>query len=323
MKAVVLTGAGGNEVVQVQERPDPQPGPSDVLVGVEFAGMNPADVEQREGRYPAPPGSVPDVPGLEVSGSVVAIGADVTTWKVGDRVFGLVGGGGLAERVAVHEGCVAAVPGALDPEHAAAVPEAFITAHDALRQGGLAAGDTVLVRGATGAVGCAAVQIARGMGATAYAPVRTEDAEATMRDLGAIPLPSDGTRDALMEKTDGRGVDIVIELVGGADVVEDVEMLALRGRIIVVSVAAGATIELNLLRLMVRRATVRGTVLRSRPLEEKTVVVEAFADQVVPMLADGRVHPTIDSVIPATEVDRAFDRLTERGKRGKVLLRFD
>lgn len=323
MKAVVFTGAGGDEVVQVQERPDPQVSPSEVLVGVEFAGMNPADVEQREGRYPAPPGSVPDVPGLEVSGSVVAVGTDVTRWKVGDRVFGLVGGGGLADRVAVHEGCVAAVPAALDVQQAAAVPEAFITAHDALRQGGLAAGEAVLVRGATGAVGSAAVQIARGMGATAYAPVHTEEAEAMMRALGAVPLPTDGTRDALLQRTDDRGIDVVIELVGGEAVVEDVELLALRGRIIVVSVAAGATIEMNLLRLMVRRATVRGTVLRSRPLEEKTAVVQAFAEQVVPMLADGRAHPTIDSVIPVAGVGRAFDRLTERGKRGKVLLRFD
>jgi NADPH2:quinone reductase len=323
MKAVVFTGAGGNEVVQVQERPDPQLAPSEVLVGVELAGMNPADVEQREGRYPAPPGSVPDVPGLEVSGSVMTVGDDVAMWKVGDRVFGLVGGGGLADRVAVHEGCVAAVPDALDAQQAAAVPEAFITAHDALRQGGLAQGETVLVRGATGAVGSAAVQIAGGMGATVFAPVRTEDAEATMRALGAVPLPSEGSRDAVMERTDGRGVDVVIELVGGNDVVEDIEMLALRGRIVVVSVAAGAKIEINLHRLMVRRATVRGTVLRSRPLEEKAVVVGAFAEQVVPMLADERIHPTIDSVIPAAEVGRAFDRLSERGKRGKVLLRFD
>jgi putative PIG3 family NAD(P)H quinone oxidoreductase len=323
MKAVVFTGAGGNEVVQVQDRPDPQLAASEVLVGVEFAGMNPADVEQREGRYPAPPGAVHDVPGLEVSGSVVAVGTDVAMWKLGDRVFGLVGGGGLADRVAVHEGCVAAVPDTLDAQQAAAVPEAFITAHDALRQGGFAPGETVLVRGATGAVGSAAVQIARGMGATAYAPVRTEDAEASMRALGAIPLPSDGTRDALMEATDSRGVDVVIELVGGDGVVEDVEMLALRGRIVVVSVAAGATIEINLLRLMVRRATVKGTVLRSRPLEEKTAVVQAFDEQVVPMLTDGRIHPAIDSVIPAAEVGRAFDRLTERSKRGKVLLRFD
>ncbi len=232
--------------------------------------MNPADVEQREGRYPAPPGSVPDVPGLEVSGSVVTVGTEVTRWKVGrPRVrFGgrrrarrsCRGPRGLRRRRARRP----------RSEQAAAVPEAFITAHDALRQGDLAAGETVLVRGATGAVGSAAVQIARGIGATAYAPVRDEAAGAIVRDLGAIPLPSDGTRDALMEQTDGRGVDVVIELVGGDDVVEDVEMLALRGRIIVVSVAAGATIEMNLLRLMVRRATVRGTVLRSRPLEEKT-----------------------------------------------------
>ena len=191
MRAVVFTGAGGNEVVAVSERPDPIIGPDDVLVAVEVAGMNPADLQQREGRYPAPPGVVPDVPGLEVAGSVVTIGERVTAWTTGDRVFGLVGGGGLASRVAVHERCVTRIPDRLDPEGAAAVPEAFITAHDALRQGGLRAGETVLVHGATGAVGTAAVAIAHASGARVLAPARTPEATEALATLGAEPVDAD------------------------------------------------------------------------------------------------------------------------------------
>ena len=171
MKAVAFTGAGGNEVVEVVERPDPVVGPDDPLVAVTVAGMNPADLEQREGRYPAPRGVVADVPGLEVAGSVLAVGERVTSWRPGNRVFGLVGGGGLASRVVVHERCVTRVPERLDPGQAAAVPEAFITAHDALRQCRLRPGETVLVHGATGAVGSAAVGIACVSGARVIAPI--------------------------------------------------------------------------------------------------------------------------------------------------------
>jgi NADPH:quinone reductase len=296
MRAVVFTGAGGNEVVQVVDRPDPEVGPDDVLIEADVAGMNPADVEQREGRYPAPPGAVKDVPGLEVAGRVLAAGSRVTTWAPGDRVFGLVGGGGLADRVAVHERLVTRVPERLSDDEAAAVPEAYITAHDALRQGGLRPGAAVLVRGATGAVGSAAVQIASAAGATVI------DAEAADDHRGRI--------------------DIVLELIGGPDVSGDVDLLSVGGRIVVVSTTTGSRVELDLTRLMVRRATIRGTVLRARPLEEKGAVVQAFAREVVPMLADGRAQPAIDSVYAVEDIGRAFDRLTERGKRGKVLVRF-
>jgi NADPH:quinone reductase-like Zn-dependent oxidoreductase len=210
----------------------------------------------------------------------------------------------------------------LNDQQAAAVPEAFITANDALMQGELTSRETVLVRGATGSVGSAAVQIAVGLGATVFTPVRTADAEAAMRALGADPLPTDAVCDAVMARTHDRGIDIVLELVGGAGVGEDLDVLGLRGRIVVVSVAAGARVELDIHRLMVRRATIRGTVLRARPLEEKAEAVQAFGERVVPMLSDGRAVASIDSVFPVEEVGRAFDRLVERGKRGKVLLSF-
>jgi NADPH:quinone reductase len=323
MRAVVLTGAGGNEVVAVTERPDPPVGPEDVLVAARFAGLNPADVQQREGRYPAPPGSPPDVPGLEVAGTVVAAGDRVTTWSVGDRVFGLVGGGGLADRVVVHERCVAEIPGTLDDDHAAAVPEAFITAHDAIMtQGGLRTGETLLVHAAGGAVGSAAVQIGLAAGARVFGSVRSEAAEAAVRELGAEPVPDDGFVEAMIERTGGRGVDVVLELVGAPHVPGDLEVLAPRGRIMIVGVGAGAETPLRLLDLMVRRATIRGTVLRARPLEEKAAAVRAFDREVVPLLEDGRVRPLLDRTYPIDEIHRAFDRMTERGRVGKVLVSF-
>jgi putative PIG3 family NAD(P)H quinone oxidoreductase len=320
MKAVAFTGAGGNEVVEIVERPDPTVGPEDVLVAVTLAGMNPADLVQRQGRYPAPAGVVPDVPGLEVAGSVLTVGDRVAAWSQGDRVFGLVGGGGLASRVSVHERCVTGVPETLGPEQAAAVPEAFITAHDAFRQAELRPGETVLVHGATGAVGSAAVGIARAWGARVLASVSTPEAAEVVASIGAEPV--DDRVEAIASAAGPRGVDVVIELVGGSHVETAVGVIGHGGRIVVVSLAAGTTVELDLLRLWARRATIRGTLLRARPLEEKAAAVQAFAREVVPMLADGRLEPAIDSVYDVDDIRGAFDRLAERGKRGKVLVRF-
>lgn len=323
MMVVAFASAGGNEVVRIEERTDVQPASTEVLVDVALAGLNPADLQQRAGRYPPPLGVVPDVAGLEVSGTVTAIGRDVSEWSTGDRVFGLVAGGGLATRVAVHERCVTRVPDRLSDEEAAAVPEVFITAHDALRtQGELRGDETVLVQGASGAVGTAAVQIARVLGARAIGVVRSDDAAETVRALGAEPIHSPDVGSAVMELTAGRGVDLVLELVGSSNLPGDLAMLAIRGRIVVVSVASGTRAELDLLQLMVRRATVRGTVLRARSIAEKARAVSRFADEVVPMLADGRVEPSIDSVFEVDEVHDAFDRLAASGKSGKVLIRF-
>ena len=318
MKAVVFVGAGGNEVVRVEDRPDPIPGPEDIVIDVRFAGLNPADLQQRAGRYPAPPGSPADIPGLEVSGRVHACGERVTAWAIGDRVFGLVGGGGLADRVLVHERAVTRIPDALDDEQAAAVPEAFITAHDAVRtQAGLLMGETLLVHGAAGGVGSAAVQIGLMTGASVIAVVRSESAAEVVAGLGAEVIREDRFPADVPRK-----VDVILELVGAPHFPANLDVLAPKGRIAVVGVGAGQEITLSLLTLMQRRATIRGTVLRARPLEEKGVVIRAFEREVVPGLADGRLHPLIDSVHPIASVTQAFDRLEGSGKTGKVLLEF-
>ena len=323
MRAVVYTGAGGNEVVTLEERPDPVPGSEDVLVRVSFAGLNPADIVQREGRYPAPPGSPADVPGLEVAGTVERCGERVTAWVPGDRVFGLVGGGGLADRVVVQERCVARVPDSLEERAAAATVETFVTAHDAVfTQAALRPGETLLVHGGAGGVGSAAIQLGVLCGARVLATVRSDDAGRVVRSLGAEPVADDGFAPAVLEATGGRGADVVLELVGGVHFPGNLDALALRGRIVVVSVAAGNEVEIPLLALMVKRATLRGTVLRARPLEEKAAALRGFEREVVPGLADGRLRPLVDSVYPAAEVTAALDRLASRGKAGKVLLDF-
>lgn len=320
MRAIVFRGAGGNEVVHLVERPDPQPGPHELAVRVRYAGLNPADALQRAGRYPAPPGAPPDIPGLEVAGTVEACGPGATRFRPGDRVFGLVGGGGLAERVIVHETNVTAIPQTLGDREAAAVPEAFITAHDALvTQAALAAGETLLVHGAGGGVGTAAVQIGVERGARVLGVVRAPHVADAVASLGAEPLPEDSWAAAAAA---GRGVDVVLELVGAVHFPANLEVLAPGGRICVLSVAAGAAASVSLAALMRKRALLRGSTLRPRSVEEKAQAVGAFARDVVPALAEGRMRPVIDSVFPAERYAAAFERLEGGGKVGKVLLAF-
>ena len=316
MQCVVFTGAGGGEVVDVQERPDPVPGSGEVLVRVRYAGLNPADLHQRAGHYPAPPGSPPDIPGLEVAGTVAAVGDQVLGYRPGDRVFGLVGGGGCADRVAVHERCVARVPDNLEELDAAAVPEAFITAHDAIRtRGRLAMGETLLVHGANGGVGSAALQIGVVAGARVYGVVRSEQAEALVRELGAEPLQDDAFADEVK-------ADVILELVGAPHFPGNLKALKPRGRIVVVGTGAGSSAQIELGMLMGKRAEMHGTVLRARSLEDKGQALRAFEREVVPHLASGRMRPLVDRVYEAARARDAYDRLAGSGKAGKVLLDF-
>ncbi len=320
MRAIVFTGAGGNEVVRLEERPDPVATGEDVVVDVRYAGLNPADIAQRGGHYPAPPGSPADIPGLEVAGIVVSCGPAVQRFQPGDRVFGLVGGGGLADRVLVHELHVTRVPDQLDDLEAAAAPEVFITAHDAaVTLAGLRSGELLVVNGANGGVGTAAVQIAAVIGARVLATVRAPELRERVAALGATVIdPVD-----LVERArEAGGADVVLELVGATNLDADLRGLALKGRIVIVGTGAGAEAPLDLRRLMGRRARVIGTFLRARPPDEKAAAVSAFARDVVPHLASGRITPLVDRIFPAAEVTDAFDRLQEAGKLGKVLLDF-
>ena len=316
MKAIVIAG----DELRLEERPDPVPTSSEVLVAAPYAAINPADLMQRAGNYPAPPGAPRDIPGLEVTGEVVACGDAVRDWSVGDRVFGLVGGGGLANRVVVHERHVVAVPDRLDDEEAAAVPEAFLTAHDAIvTQAGLQAGDNLLVNGASGGVGTAAVQIGVLIGAHVFAAARSGEARARLAELGADAMGQDEAFQLVQAEG---GADVVLELVGAPHLADDLASLATKGRLVIVGTGAGHEAPLSLRALMGRRAHIMGTVLRARPLEEKAAAVQAFGHHIVPFLADGRAHGIVDRVYPAEQAAEAFDYVAQPGKFGKVLLSF-
>lgn len=320
MRAVTFAGKGGNEVVSLQERPDPVPGSREVVVAARYAGINWADVAQRMGNYPPPPGAPADIPGLEVAGVVVAAGPGVQAWRSGDRVFGIVGGGGLADRVAVHERHLAGIPAGLSDEIAAAVPEAYITAHDAaFTRAGLQLGEVLLVNGANGAVGSAGVQLGLAAGARVVANVRSPGSAAAHQQRGALIVSPDTARQALAELG---GADVVLELVGGPNLDLDFDVIAGQGRIIIVGHTGGDTDQISLRRLMGKRASLYGTVLRARPMEQKAMAVQAFVRSVLPLLAAGQVAPAIDRVFGAAQAAEAFDYLTQAGKSGKVLLDF-
>jgi NADPH:quinone reductase-like Zn-dependent oxidoreductase len=317
---VIFAGSGGNEVVSFTERPDPVPATHEVVVAARYAGLNWADVAQRQGYYPAPPGAPADIPGLEVAGVVAATGTGVRSWHVGDRVFGIVGGGGLADRVAVHERHVVAVPARLTDQVAAAVPEAYITAHDAVfTRAGLVLGEVLLVNGANGAVGSAAVLLGLAAGARVVAHVRSPESARGLADQGALVVSPDTARERLAALG---GAEVVLELVGAPNLDFDFNVIATKGRIVVVGTTGGEQAGLSLRRLMAKRASLYGTMLRSRPLEEKAAAVQSFARSVVPLLAAGRAVPAIDRVFDAADAAAAFDYLAQPGKSGKILLEF-
>ena len=324
MRALVISEGGR---LEVEDRPVPTPGSGEVLVRVHGAGINRADLLQRAGRYPPPPGAPADIPGLEFAGVVEAAGEGVATPAVGDLVMGIVAGGGQAEYLTTAAAHCARVPAGLDLVTAGGIPEAFITAHDAMvTQGDLLSGQRVLVHAVASGVGTAALQLARAFGATVAGTSRSKDKLERCVELGldhAILAPSGFEPAALAaEITDATGgpVDVVIDLLGGPYLGVDVAAAALRGRIVVVGLIAGARAELDMGTLLAKRLTVRGTVLRSRPKDEKADVTHLFEGQVVPLIARGALQPVIDEVVPVAEAERAYDLVAADRTFGKVVL---
>jgi NADPH:quinone reductase len=324
MKAIVITGAGGPDVLRLSEAPEPEAGPGQVAVRVAATAVNRADLLQRQGHYPAPDGWPPHIPGLEYAGVVEALGAGVTGLAPGDRVMGLVGGGAYAERVVVAAGEAVRVPDGLSLEEAAAVPEVFITAQDALATRlCLAPGEALLIHAVGSGVGTAALQLARAWGGRVLGTSRTGWKLDRARELGLdLAMETDDGRfaDRVMEATDGRGVDAILDLVGGGYLEENLRSLATLGRQVVVGLTAGRTATLDLGALLRKRLTLVGTVLRSRPGPERLAVARAFADDVVPLLADGRVRPVIHAILPAADAARAHALVESNQTFGKVVL---
>ena len=321
MRAIAISKFGGPEVLTVVDRPLPEPSRGEVRVRVRATAINRADLLQRIGVYPAPADSPADIPGLEYAGEVDALGPDVERLKVGDRVFGLVGGGSYAEAIVTHERATAKIPDGLSFEYAAAIPEAFITAHDAIvTQAGLTAGETLLVHAVGSGVGTAAVQLAHALGAFTIGTARTADKleRAKPLGLGAGVIVVDGKFADAVKAIDQPHV--VLELVGGGYVNEDLRCIRTQGRIVLVGLMGGAKAEINLDRVLGQRVQIAGTVLRSRPLEQKIAVMRAFQDQVVPLLARGRITPVIDCVMPLAQAAAAHARMASNDSFGKIVL---
>ncbi len=324
MRAIVIREPGGPDVLAPTDLPDLAPPFGHVRVAVRYVGVNRADLLQRMGVYPAPPGVPPNIPGLEYSGVVDVVGEGVTRFRAGDRVLGLVGGGAYAEQIVVHEGEVARLPDAIDDRTAAGIPEAFVTAYDALvARVKLGPGDAVLIHAAGSGVGTAAIQIAKSLGCRVIATSRTVDKLARCKELGAdvgLVVEKATFADAVKDATSGRGADVILDLAGGAYVGEDVNAVAVLGRILVVGLTAGARSEINLGALLSRRATIIGTVLRSRPLAEKIQAAAVLERNVVPLVAAGRMTPVIDREYPLEEAAEAHTFVASNASFGKVLL---
>lgn len=318
MKAIVITRPGRPEVLELREVPSPTPARGEVRVRVHATAINRADLLQRMGAYPAPADAPQDIPGLEYAGVIDALGEGVTGWQVGDRVFGLCGGGSYAEQLVTHARAVARIPEGLSFTDAAALPEAFITAWDAMvTQAHLGAGETVLISAVGSGVGCAAVQLARAIGARSVGTARTagklERARALGLDLGVVP------DDGRFAKAVG-APDVILELVGGAYLAEDLACIASRGRLVLVGLMAGARAELDLGLVLRKRVSLIGTVLRSRPLEEKIAAMQAFSRHVVPLIARGTIAPVVDRVMPFEEAAAAHAFVASNESFGKVVL---
>lgn len=324
MRAIVIEEYGDPEVLQVREIPDPVPGPEEVVVDIAATALNRADLLQRRGRYPEPgPPREHEVPGMEFSGTVAQIGERVMDWSVGDRVMAIVGGGSHAERIAVHERQLMRVPESMDLIEAAAVPEVGITAHDALVvQGGLRPGGWALVHAGASGVGSFAVQLCRAIGARSVATTSTAKVEA-VRSLGAdvvVDRHEQDFVDAVREATGGAGVNTVLDVVGGDYLGRNLRSLASGGTIVQVGVLAGARPEIELGLLMGLRAHLIGTLLRSRPLEEKVAASRRFAAEVLPLLERGLIEPVVDRRFPLEEIADAHRHLESDTSVGKVLI---
>lgn len=304
-----------DQAITWTERPDPVPGSGEVLVRVRAAGVNAADRLQVMGHYPAPPGSPPDIPGLELAGEVVDLGPGVSTVAEGDRVMAVVGGGGMAELAVVHERHLLPVPESLSWEQAGGFAETFTTAHDALfSQVGLAMGERVCIHGAAGGVGTAAVQLAAATGAQVTATVRNTEHHDAVAALGAdtVLVPDDFV--------EAGPYDVILELVGAPNWPGNLEALATWGRIMIIGVGAGPKTELSMVQLMGTRGTIRASTLRARPLEEKAAAAQAMIRHVLPQVDAGRITVPVEATFPLSEAEAAFDRFAEGAKLGKIVL---
>lgn len=323
MKAVVLREHGGPEVLQIEDVPSPTFGAEDILVSVAATALNRADLLQRMGFYPNPFPQGPEIPGLEFAGTVKAVGERVTAWNVGDKVMGIVSGGAYAEELVLHERQAMAVPAGMSLHDAAAIPEVFITAWDALVvQGGLTSGRWAMVHAGASGVGTAAIQICKAIGARIIVTCSSGKVQ-SCKDLGADVVVDYTTQDFVEEvqrATNGRGVDTILDVIGGDYVERNVASLAVKGHIIQVGVMAGKPVPFNVSLLLSKRASITGTVLRARPLDEKIAITQRFIAEVLPLFDTGALKPVIDSTYPIAEIAKGHEFMASNGNVGKIVI---
>lgn len=322
MRAVVLRAHGGPDVLTIEDVADPSPGRDEIVVDVEHTAVNRADVLQRMGHYPDPRAREPEIPGLEFAGVVSAIGADVTTWAIGDRAMGIETGGCYAEKVVTHSRQALPVPAGVAPSDAAAIPEVFLTAWDALVvQGGLTSGRWALVHAGASGVGTAAIQIARAIGARVAVTCSPEKAEAC-RALGADVVLDRSPADWLGEFTSlvPAGADVLLDVIGGDEADRNLRAIRTDGTIVQVGLMGGAVAPVNIGRLLAKRVTWIGTTLRSRPIERKVALSQRFADEVLPLFDRGLLVPVIDSRYAFTEIADAHRHMEANANIGKILV---
>jgi NADPH:quinone reductase len=300
--------------IVIEQHPDPEPGSEEVLVRVRAAGLNGADMMQRRGLYPAPPGSPQDIPGMEFAGEVAALGPGAERFEVGERVMAIVGGGAQAELCIAHERVLMGVPESLDWAAAGGLPEVFATAHDAVfTQGELRSGERLLVHGGAGGVGTAAIQLARAAGASVTATVRNEQLRQQVVELGAEAIAPE-------DFAEYGPFDVILELVGAPNMPENLNALATGGRITVIGVSAGAKSEVNLLALMGKRARIHGSTLRARPLEQKALLARLVEHEVLPLFDSGALRVPIAETFPLEDAAAAYERFAAGGKLGKIVV---
>lgn len=323
MRAVTVSAPGGPEVLRLAEVPDPVPGPGEVLVEVVAAGVNRADLMQRQGFYPPPPGA-PEYPGLECAGRVRSLGPGVTGWQPGDEVCALLSGGGYAELVAVPAGQLLPVPAGVSLTEAAALPEAACTVHsNVVTRAGLASGETLLVHGGTSGIGTFAIQLGKALGARVACTAGSAAKLQRCRELGADLAISYREEDfvaAVTAFTEGRGADVILDIIGGSYLERNIAALATGGRLAVIAVQGGPRGELDLSALMRKRAAVLASTLRARPLPEKAAIVAAVRAEVWPLVSAGKLRPVIDRVLPLAQAAAAHQRLEEGSHVGKIVL---
>jgi NADPH2:quinone reductase len=327
MKAIVITRPGGPEVLEMQEKPTPAPGVGQIRVRVHASALNRADLMQREGNYPVPPGVPADIIGMEYAGEVDSIGPAATLWKTGDRVMGIVGGGAHAEFLCVHEREAIPVPRGLTWEEAAAIPEAFLTAYDALfRQLDLQMGETVLIHAIGSGVGTAGLQVARAGAATVVGTSRSAPKLQRAKELG-LDLAIDASSGNWVEKVNtaigGEKIHAILDLVGGAYLEGNLRVLALRGRMIVVGLTSGSRAELDMGTILRKRLLMIGTMLRSRPLEEKIALARDVSEHLIPLFDAGKLKPVVDRVLPFGKIRAAHELMHSNETFGKIVLRWE